>query len=108
MQVTIGRYRLVPRDSRNYELYIYKEPERIRAFGKDYDKSARWIAQGEYFQTLSSALSRIYEYVLRDDDSEIDVWDIDELVSKVERVKDELLSATIVTETDRKMRKGRK
>ena len=88
MTITIGgKWMLKPYDRRNWQLYEFREPCASR---KTNNRSARWFACDEYFQSIGMALSRIFEYALRDDATEWTGEQLAEMVEHIEAVAREL------------------
>lgn len=89
MTLTIGgKWQLRPYDRRNWQLYEFRAPNMRN--GKARSAEPRWFACDEYFQSVGMALSRIFEYSLRDDATEWTGEQLREMVDHVEAVVREL------------------
>lgn len=83
MTVTIGEWRLVPYDKRNWTLEHWHASTKTNQHAKA-GGEPKWHGCGEYFQSVGMALSRIFEYALRDDAT---MWTDEQLREMVEHVE---------------------
>lgn len=89
MTLTIGgKWQLRPYDRRNWQLYEFRAPNMRN--GRARSAEPRWFPCDEYFQSVGMALSRIFEYSLRDDATEWTGEQLREMVERVEGVAREL------------------
>lgn len=89
MTITIGEWRLVPYDKRNWTLEHWHSSTKTNQHAKK-GAPPKWHGCGEYFQSIGMALSRIFEYALRDDATEWTGEQLAEMVEHVEAVAREL------------------
>lgn len=66
-------YRLVRRDSMNWELQLWREPAPDCGGRVAKSREPKWRGLGKYYQTLDSALRTVYELSLRDGDGRADL-----------------------------------
>ena len=97
MTVTIGEWRLVPYDKRNWTLEHWHSSTKTNQHAKA-GGEPKWHSCGEYFQSIGMALNRIFEYVLRDDPSSFDADQLREMVGHVEDVARGLRETVVVSE----------
>ena len=89
MTLTIGgKWQLRPYDRRNWCLYEFRAPDPRNARTKGTEP--KWVRLDEYFQSIGMALSRIFEYSLRDDATEWTGEQLRDMVDHVEAVVREL------------------
>lgn len=87
MIITMGRYRLVRYDKRNWQLQEFREPAEDKGGRKAKDKSAKWFGRDCYFQSLAQALRWVYEHEVLDDSGE---YDLEGAIGRAEQIADEL------------------
>ena len=89
MTLTIGgKWQLRPYDRRNWSLWEWRTADPKNA--KTRSTEPKWFKCDEYFQSVGMALSRIFEYALRDDATEWTGEQLSEMVEHVEAVAREL------------------
>lgn len=89
------KWMLKPVDRRNWSLYELRSADPNNH--KTKSTEPKWFKCDEYFQSLSHAVRRAFEYELREDPGEVDIGRADEIVARIEAIADRL-SRVEVTE----------